>query len=188
MSKYTKERINEIKKFIDVIKDEINKGISPEVYLNSYRLPLNLSVIQAIFGTTFINPNKEGKSVKIKFNHSLANIEELAELSHILDDFIGNVENPFFNQNNEYNDIDEDIDIPANCLINSIPNLEKVNNKKINEYIFGTNSISKMMISGRDIYDLAAVAQKIKKTKIRNTMLLVGGIALVITGGAVAKS
>lgn len=193
MSKYTQKRIEEIQALTTKeIPAAINEGISVDEYLNKYRLTLNLTIIQAIFGAEFITPKKEGKDVKVKFNHKLADVAELSTISHILDDFIGSVENPFICPNvetDDYDDCDEDMDIPA-CIesFTALPELTKVNTKKINEYLFGGVSISKMMLAGKDIYDLAVVAKKIKKTKVRNAMLLIGGIALVVTGGAVATA
>lgn len=186
MSNYTEKRIEEIRTLVTKeIPAAIDAGISIDEYLTKHRVALNLTIIQAIFGAEFSDPKKEGKDCKVKFNHKLADVSELATISHLLDDFIGDIENPFLSPEFESGNGD-DMSIPTCVRSYALPELEKVNNKKVTDYIFGGNAISKMMLTGRDICDLAAVAQKIKKTKVRNTMLLIGGIALVVTGGAVA--
>lgn len=194
MSKYTDKRIEEITSLVTKdIPAAINNGISVDEYLNKYRMTLNLTIIQAIFGAEFEKPKKEGKNAKIKFNHKRADVGDLAIICRLLNDFIGNVESPFLSQNaggDCFSNAGDDMAIPDRiATAPALPELEKVNNKKIYNYIFGSDgraAISKMMLTGMDVYDLATVAKKIKKVKTRNTMLLIGGIALVVTGGTVA--
>jgi hypothetical protein len=190
MSKYTQKRIAEISALtMTDIPAAIDNGVSVEEYLNRYRMTLNLTIIQAIFGAEFAIPKKEGKNYQVKFKHKLANSEEIAMITRAINDFIANVEAPFLSENaaDVFENADDDMSIPTRVgEAPSIPALEKVNNKKIYEYIFGDEGVSKMILTGMDVIELAAVAEKIKKTKNRNTMLLIGGIALVVTGGAIA--
>ena len=192
MSKFTEKRIHEIAALTtNEIPNAINNGISREVY-DQYRMTLNLTVIQAVFGVEFDRPKKDGKPCKIKFNHKVANAGEIATITKLMDDFVSRVENGYISEMMDDADIinDADMIIPTReQFVPALPELEKVTNKKIHEYIFGSDgsaAISKLMISGMDVVEMAAVAEKIKKTKTRNTMLLIGGIALVVTGGAIA--
>lgn len=190
-SRYASERIKEIEELTrNTIPTAIKGGIGVDQYLCQYRMTLNLTIIQAIFGIEF-TPKKDGKMTKVKFKHKLATASELATISRLLNEFISKYEKDFL-YNSEYEcfaDAEDDIDIPNRNIDIPLPTLDKVNNKNINEYIFGTSSkygTSTSLITAMDIYDLAATAEKIKKVKNRNTVLLIGGITLVVAGGAIA--
>lgn len=192
MSKYTQKRIDEIKNLTTVdIPNAIKNEISVDEYLNKYRMTLNLTIIQAVFGCEFDKPKKKD-NYKVKFNHKLPTSDELATITRLINDFVTYVENPFLAKNYSNNECAvqtiEDMEIPVRCEYPNLPELEKVNSKKINEYIFGNNAISMIPIGAMDIVELAAVAEKIKKVKTRNRMLLIGGIAIVLTGGAIATA
>ena len=191
MSKYTEKRIEEIVTLTtNVIPNAMNNGISPDEYLASYRIALNLTIIQAIFGAEFKKPKKDGKNSKVKFNHKLANASELSTITKLLNDFVINYEKAFLNNSTYECFADDDIDIPNRSMeCNSLPTLKKVNGKNIHKFIFGSDNkigTSKVLLTGMDVYDLAATAEKIKKVKNRNTILLIGGITLIVTGGAIA--
>ena len=185
--KYVEERINEIRKLtMDQIPNAINSGIDDiQRYFVEYRIPLNITIIEAVFG--IVVKDDEKKKNKLHFNQKRATTEELSVITHLLNDFIQMVENPFFEGFMTADD-DDDMGIPNDVRCSaSLPTLEKVNNAKIHEYIFSAdNAVTKMTISGSDIIELAAVAEKIKRVKTRNAMLLIGGIALVVTGGVIA--
>lgn len=177
MGKYVEERIKEIERMTLVdIPSHINNGIDIETYIK-YRITLNLTVIQAVFGAE-IEENQ-----KMKFKHRIANSEELLKISHLMNDFVNNYEYKYISFN--VDDDDDDMDIPRQTT-NLIPKLEKVNNKMIKDYVFSDMGISKMFITGLDIYELALTASKIKKTKNRNLMLIIAGITLVVAGGTIA--
>ena len=195
MSKYTVKRIEEITKYMnETIPAAINEGITVQKYLNEHRTTLNLSIIQAIFGAEFIKGENDGDVQKVKINHRPADVTELAQITHLLNDFIANVENPFLASSDEVIVVTEDdMDIPARAsaiAAAALPQINKFNNKNIQNYIFGNDdpgaALSHKMITGMDVYDLAAVAKKIHTHKLRNTMLIIGGVALILTGGIVA--
>ena len=186
MSAFTKNRIDEIISLTTKdIPEAINNGIEFDKYCQC-RMALNLTVIQAVFGVELNRPDEE-KSPKIRFNHRVANAADIATIAKLMDDFVRNVENPYMEVAGGY---DDDMSIPnKEHFIPALPTLEKVNNKKIHDYIFGSDggtAISKLMISGMDVVELSAVAHHVKKIKIRNTMILIGGIALVLIGGGMA--
>ena len=197
MSKFTEKRIAEIESIINNnVTKAFNDGIDIDEYGNQIRTVLNLTVIQAIFGAEFTKPKKDGKSSKVKFNHKLANTKELSKISQLLNTLVA-MEIKYMQEsmNIQDRDIDDDdMDIPERVVTNGyLPTLDKVNKKKINEYIFGkegqdSKAISRLYISGMDVLELAATAEKIHKTKIRNTAIIVGGISLVIIGGVATVS
>jgi len=81
---------------------------------------------------------------------------------------------------------EDDMSIP--CAVEApLPQLEKYNHKNLNGYIFDSvNGVGRRIITSMDILPLASMAEKARKTKNLHTMLIIGGIALVITGTIVA--
>lgn len=185
MSKYTEKKIVEIINIVEKeIPEAVVKGVTIDEYLNKYRFALNSAIIEAIMGCEFITPKKDGKNTKIRFNHKRANQSETVKIFDIINNFIRNFEADFLKDYQSFNEMD-DMSIPTRANDNT-PKLEKFSNKKIHEYIFGSEDsascISRILITPSDIINLTAVAEKIRKHKNRNMMLMIGGIALVVTG------
>ena len=185
MSKYTKKRIDEIRELVtDKLPNAIKNDIEVNDYLSKYRVTLNLTVIQAVFGAEF-EPEKKSSGYKVKYKHKPACQSELVEISRLLHNFIESIEKPYMHLDFE----EDDMSIPVNGSTASLPTLEKVSNKKIKGYIFENhNAVAKAMLNGMDVFELAMVSEKIRKHKMRNIAIIVGGIALVATGGIVAAS
>lgn len=186
--KYVAERIEEIKSMVSTtLPNAINKGIDVNKYLTRCRVPLNLTVIQAVFGAEFKEDEKKG-GYKVKFKHKPASQEELLEISRLLNHYIETVEKPALG----FDDYDEDdMSIPAAVPATTIglPKLEKYSSKNIREYIFDRHdAISKTMLNGMDVFELATVSKKIRKHKNLKIAFVIGGIALVATGGVAAAT
>ena len=190
MSKYTQKRIEEITTLTTIdIPNAIKNGIGLDEYFSKYRITLNLTLIQALIGCEFVAPKKKDGDYKVKCNHKLPDMDEISKIASIMNNYVTTVEEPFLKENafDTIDDEDDDISLPP-VPVSSIPELEKINQKKINEYIFGDVGLSRMVITGMDVIELAAVGRKIKKVKNRNMMLLIGGIALLLAGGGIAAA
>ena len=189
MSKFTKKRIEEIQALTTQhIPEAINRGITNEAY-DELRITLNLTVIQAVFGLEFNFNKKDNKPAKIKYNHKVADSEEVAVIARLMDTFVNFIEKPYFGSDVVIS-ADNDMEIPVKeQMVSVMPALDKVRNKNIHDYIFGNDggaAISRMLLNGMDVVEMAATAKKVKKIKTRNTMLIIGGITLLVTGGIVA--
>lgn len=198
-------RIGEIKVAIDEIKRIVdNPNLTEDDYLKG-RIALNMAVIQALIGAEFQKPKKDGKEYRLKFNGKLPNRNELAEIVTMLNDFIGEVENPFLETlyalpetdaeaEGEVSAEDDDMEIvPEGELcesnVNHIPTVEKWDGKKLKNYIFGydgKSALSRAMLTATDCIRLSAIGEEVRKKQNRNKMLIIGGVALLITGGVVA--
>lgn len=191
-----KNRIESIRKITTVeIPALMNGG---QVDANQYmmkRLELNMSVIQFLIGGDFTEA-KGGKEWKIKFNHKLPSRSDLAEVARIMDDFVANVEAPFMaavQRAATGGDNADDMSIPVNAALEpahvGLPKIEKINSKKLKNYIFGYDgkpAMSRLMLNAADCLEIAVMGEELRKKVNRNRMLIAGGIALLITGGAVA--
>lgn len=158
---------------------EKNPGMDDKEYFQKGRLCLNLLLIETLIGAEFTQSDgKNGKGdYKLKFNHRLPSKSDVADISAIMGEFIKNVENPFMEQFGAA-DEDSNMGIPTASL-----RLEKVNTKSMKDLIFGSGCTTNRMINAIDCVQLAAVGEQLRKKTIRNRVLIVGGIALVITGG-----
>ena len=160
---------------------KINRGITLDEYYD-LRRAINFTVMQAVFGMEIKYKDKTGK-ITTKFNHKPAKIEVLNAIADIIDTYIANIERPFLDA--AKNVVDDDMYIPVISDNHQLSPLEKVNKKSINSYMFGSNGLSDLMINGKDVYAMATEATKIRKTKNRNTVLIIGGITLLLAGGVV---
>lgn len=190
-------RIEGIRKITTQDIPAIMKG--GQVDANQYmmkRLELNMSVIQFLIGGDFTEA-KGGKEWKIKFNHKLPSRSDLAEIARIMEDFVINVEAPFMEAVQcaaAGGGEDDDMSIPINATLEptahvGLPKIEKINTKKLKNYIFGYDgkpAISRLMLNAADCLEIAVMGEELRKKVNRNRMMIVGGIALLITGGAVA--
>jgi len=184
MSKFTKERIAEIDTMISkTIPQAMTKGCTLEEY-HEHRVTLTLTVIQALFGADYIKPKKEGKPLIAKLKHKIADREDVNTITRMIDEFVGTVEVPYLNSISGNTNADDDMDIPATTtpVVSRLPKLDKINSKSLSEYLFGPSGVSKILISGLDVIELAAVAEKVKKINTRNNMILIGSAVLIGVG------
>lgn len=195
MSKnFVKNQIEVIKKMSTVeIPAILATGkVDPQVY-KLKRLQMNMEIIQALIGGEFIEPKKGGKEWKIKFCKKLPNRSELAEIISMVDVFTRTVEDQFLDQLQNATAPAGDMSIPtADLIVNAgseLPKIEKINGKKLRDYIFGYDgkeAISQLMLNASDCMMIAAAGEDLRKKSNRNKMLIVGGIALLLVGGTAA--
>lgn len=192
MSKFVENRIEAAAKIIERITS-MKQGCRAEDYISA-RAELNLEIIQAVIGGKIISKDSKKKGVitKIKYTEKPATKKELAIIINMLSDFECKVENPIiiaFNQKIEQLNDEENMDIiPTIAMIEEadISNLDKVNTKKFNKMIFGTDTSTGILASSRisssNIMELAAYAEDLRKKQNRNKLLIAGGIVLASVG------
>lgn len=190
MSKFVQEQVKEIKRITtEVIPNIIS--IESEAQLENYndaRMQLNKVIIQACIGGEF-KQNKKGDN-HITFTKKLPSKKELAEIVNIIDVFMKTTELPYLKDMSEFTDDADDIEIPNEIeygpIGSGIIEIEKINNKKLTNYIFGKDgneAIMKYILNTSDIIQLASIGEDLRKKRNRNMMLLIGGVALVLAGG-----
>lgn len=191
MSKFVEGCIKDIKRMTKTeIPELINNVELGAAMYEEYRMELNRAIIQACIGGEFTQ-NSKGEN-KIKFNKSLPTTNELAEIISLMDVYVKTVEIPYLNSIDYVgdDDYDEDMSIPNSLEIASagsgIINIDKVNNKKVTNYIFGKNGydpIMKYMLNASDIMKIAAIGVDLRKKTNRNTMIIIGGISIAVAAG-----
>lgn len=196
MSKNIEKRIGEVRDMALMQIPAIlgTNPVNPEDFRNK-RIDMNIAVIQILIGADFDRP-KDGKEWKVKFCHKLPSRAELAQIVQIMDVFAKTVEAPFMVAlaNSSSVKDGEDMGIPPkeSDIINAVsglPRIEKINSKKMKSYIFGYDdheAMAKLMLNAADCMEIAAMGEDLRKKTNRNRMFIVGGIALLITGGTVA--
>lgn len=197
MSKKKTSRIESIRKITTVDIPALMNGdqVDPNQYMVK-RLELNMSVIQLLIGGDFTEA-KDGKEWKIKFNHKLPSRSELAEIARIMEDFVANVETPFMaavQRAASGATGNDDMSIPPQAALDptariGLPKIEKINAKKLKNYIFGYDgkpAMSRLMLNAADCLEIAVMGEDLRKKTNRNRMLIAGGIALLLTGGVAA--
>lgn len=165
-----------------------NNSIIVEEY-RSKRVELNKQLIQVLIGGKFVQSEKTGEW-KVKFNESLPTRSELAEVMKIMEDFVKNVEGPVMDAIIAAATADDGMEIPPREEDNfGLPKIEKINTKKVREYILGgagNDPLYNIMIGVADCMEIAALGEDLRKHQNMNKMLIAGGIVLILTGAAVA--
>lgn len=190
-----KEKIDGIRKMALVdIPAELNANGSTLV-VDQYRqkrIALNMALIQVLIGGTFTKFSRKGTGWNVKFNGKIPNRYELAELMKILETFITTTERPIMDALVNAGASNDDMEIPpSNDITNGsgLPKLEKLNSKKMKEYIFGGSGkdpLYSIMLSVSDCMEIAAAGEALRKKRNMNMMLMAGGIVLLLTGATVA--
>ena len=174
-----------------------NPAMPLDAYLDECRLALNMVAVSALTGGEFVESKKKDgdKKWKVKFDHSLPNKTELLQICDIMNSFIGTVENPFLKRFVIPPEAGEnDMEIPDQgqqpvAFGTNVPKIEKINKKKLESYIFGKDgkpSMCKMLLTSIDCIQIAALGEDLRKKENIDKMLIIGGIALALTGAAVA--
>lgn len=155
-----------------------NPNMDDKTYFQRGRLCLNLLLIETLIGAEItVDSGKNAKGdYKIKFNRRLPTATELATICGIVSKFIKNVEGPFTSKFT-----DDPMGIPED---DSEIELEKINAKSMKDLVFGSGLINRM-INSVNCVQLASIGDQLRKKTIRDRVLIVGGIALVITGGTI---
>lgn len=165
----------------------------PKAY-DAKRIELNFHLIQALCGAELVEAKKAGEQNKMKFIHSLPTKGEIAQICGIVDTFIRDVENPYFVslQQAAAPVEGDDMQIPAQnaqVVHAGVPAIEKVNNKILKNYIFGYDghpALSNIALTAMDCITISAFGEQARKKANMNKMFIIGGIAVVLTAGAVA--
>lgn len=172
---------------------------SPQVTRQQYeakRLELNLHLIQALTGAEVVAPKKAGGSNKMKFCHRLPTKSDIAKIASIVDTYIRDVENPFLSSLPQEvdNNVDEEMGIPSKTCVQiagAVPAIDKVNNKKLNDVIFGydgNRSISSMLLGAMDCIQIAALGEEARERANWTKFFIIGGIALAVVGAGAAAA
>lgn len=190
--RYVKAIIKDIKKLTtDTIPHEIQKGKFEDVnaYISSSRTALNILLVEAMLGCE-IKTKGDGK---VKFNHRLPRKKDIAEVCELLEDFIENVENPLLahltgmiDEDSEETTVVPKFEMKINGKVQRVRMLDKPSNKKLKKEIFDKDMIRNVKIDVNDCLNLASMGEDARNKANRNKMLIVGGIAILITGTAVA--
>lgn len=156
-------------------------GISIDSY-HELRMTMNILIISALLGAEFV-PNKKKNEMKMKSNHMLPTKEEIAVISSILDKFINEVEEPFF-EIAEESISDPDMEIP--CVGGGmIPTkIEKTNKKKVRNVMLGyegNSAISEDYFTAADCIAIAALGEQLRRKQNIQRALIIGGIVIVAT-------
>ena len=147
-------------------------SVSERLYAEA-RVIFNQAVIEACLGAVI-----DGD--KMKFNKKLPDADERTQIIGYVS-HLSETEKILYATNNSGND--DDISVLPMRTGYSVE-LKKINTKAVKEYILGG-----MINSGLDVANtmqLFEIGKKLRKKQHRNMMLLVGGIAILITGAAVA--
>lgn len=131
------------------------------------RIQFNILILEATFGFNY------ERDSKIKFNKKLPTDAQVIEIVRLVNTVCTSIENV-----SDPNDINN---IPNDC---NVPHLEKINYKNVTKYITGNqegSGILSQAITAIDVLELVSIGKALRKKQIQNRMLLIGGIALLIT-------
>lgn len=190
MSKFVQEQVKEIERLTTIVIPDIIKVESADQAdnYNDARMQLNKVIIQACIGGEF-KQNKKGNN-SIAFTKKLPSVKELAEIVNMMDVFMKTTELPYLKEMTTISDNEDDIEIPSEIeygpVGSGIIEIENINSKKLRNYIFGKDgneAIMKYILNTSDIIQLVSIGKDLRKKRNRNMMLMIGGIALVVTGG-----
>lgn len=194
--KFVEERINNIRTLATKDIPAIVKGetVDCQVY-NEARCVLNNHLIQALIGGEFVENKKGPEHHNIRFCHALPTRQELSEIVQIMDIFTKTVEMPFMEELYASDDPDDMNIPPRNSNLShafagsGINKIEHITAKNLKNYVFGYDgqvALIEIMLSAADCMQIAAMGEDLRKRTNRNKMLIIGGIALVVTGGIAA--
>ena len=181
------DRINEIATLTtSTLPQAMASGIDIEEYFNIHRRALNLTLFQTLLGCEFIPSKKDPYTYDVKTSiRKLPTMDDELTIARLIKQFRA-IENDYIKSNAVDPSLleDDDMAIP----VETIPHPEKINKKSLQEYIFGNNGISNMMIDEMDVFELAAIGNKIRKKKMRNMLIVIGGATLLLTGGGIVAA
>lgn len=199
MSKFVKTRIEAANKVMKDIEVMVNNKPDFQEYL-TMRSELNIQLIQAVVGGKLIQKEskKNGVINKIRFSEKLPTTSELSEICSLLETFIEETEQPYIYAMSkklseaESDDMEIDVPIPMIHIAANVGKIDKINASKMNECIFGNSSeygiAASSRINEKDIMELAANAEKLRKHQNRNKAFIIGGITLLAVGGGITAA
>lgn len=195
MSKNNKsqELLNEIRAFaLEKIPAKISAGeiASETEYYRECRLPLNVMLTEFGAAVEFEQPKDANGRCKIKSTHSLPTNKQLAEACEIIDKYIIDTESDIIDSFVQLSKDEDDMAIPAAGNLESvvdvnIESIDKINNKKMINYVFGYDgqpAICKMLLDSTDLVKIAAIGEDLRKKRNRDRALIIGGIVLAVAG------
>lgn len=148
------------------------------------RRELNMLIISELWG---IKVKKVNNVPHIKFRGKSITAQRFSELQTNLTNFIENVEKPLMGQFKELTHQAEEMEIPFSVYeIQTVPKLEKVTEKILDEIVFGHNgreSILNIMIDINDLVELMKLGEVIKMKKEMKKKIIIGTLVVVAVAG-----
>ena len=192
-NKRVEEMVNEIRSFaLGQIPAKIKAGEieSERDYFMECRLPLNIMIIQALTGIEFEQAKDANGKCKIKSTHPLPTTSQISEIAEIVEAYITNTESAIMDSFEVQISEDDDMAIPAAGNLESvvdirIESIEKINNKKMINSVFGyegQTAICKMLIDVSDVVKIASIGEDLRKKRNLNRTLIIGGVVLAVAG------
>ena len=188
----SQELLNEIRSFaLDKIPAMINAGeiTSETAYYKECRLPLNVMMTEFGAAVEFEQAKDANGKCKIKSTHARPTNKQLAEGCEIIDRYIADTESAIIDSFVQLSE-DDDMVIPAAGNLESvvdinIESIDKINNKKMINYVFGYDgqpAICKMLLDSTDLIKIAAMGEDLRKKRNRDRALIIGGVVLAVAG------
>lgn len=180
MGKYVKELIGKIERMTAIeLPSLVQYGNTREYQCK--RQELNKLIISAAFGAEI----KEGDKEKIKFNHSMPSIEELKKICDLLDNYIRLYESRIFTAED-----DDDMGDPMSnnmLMVQNVSYNSKVSTKNVRNFISGNSGPAVILnyLNGKDVMELAAVGQELRKKQNITKTIIIGGITIAIVAGVI---
>ncbi len=202
-SKHNDKMVAMIKELCEVrIPTEIRKLTPDETgrvaYMSVCRFALNNALVEFALGCE-IDVEPDGS--KVKFNKPLPRTKDVAAVAAILSEFMQQWENPLmanFNASAPVAQPAPDMEIPpenapaaANPMIGAMPRkrimmIEKADNKHIAKVLKQKAILGYDLLDAADIMQLVSMGEEARKKSNRNKALIIGGVAILLTGAAVA--
>lgn len=187
MANFTETRIEQLTAEINNVSAKINAGDIHKSEYEKARMTINSLAIEAAVGGVLKSVKKDTE-LKLCLNKKKPTQQQIATIVGLIEDFCYGVESAYMAQTCNPDITNDDLSIPdvsgnGNSMIVSP---EKPKHKDLEEIIFGSDGILYRPLTGREIIDLAAIAEVYRKR--RNTVLGIAigvGGALVIAGTAI---
>ena len=182
MSKFFETKMIAIEQHISHLT-AMTAGEDKDVEFDEYyqtRFNMNINIVEVVFGAT-INLEKN----TIKFNRPLPSTAELARLFQLFDEFYTDVEEPIMDKFLESANPSVDSMYVEPC----IPVFNKIKVKKVKSAVLEGSAENPFSIVGQmftrgNLIEMAALAERTRKTLRRNQVIIIGGIALAVAAAA----
>ena len=184
MTNYVNNKIEEMNGLISQLKVAANGGCGRAEY-EKIRLQINSVAIEAACGGE-IKParsKKGGNEVKILLTKKAPSQVQVAEIVGLMEELCYSIEAPYMSSVNEDEET-SDLEIPdtTSCSIIDTVSPEKMKKKEMEDLLFGSDGLLYRPISGREIIELAAIADEYRKKRNRVIAIsvAVGGTAILV--------
>lgn len=169
-------------------------------YMNKCRFALNDALIEFALGCNI--DLSDGGKISVKFNENLPKNDAIAQAATILSIFIQNYEQPLMARFNAANLAPQaaaagDMEIPADPAAAAAPQaqvlqnkhvlmISKIDNKHLAKVLKRNGVLGADLLDAADLMTLCAYGEKARKKANRNKALIIGGVAILLTGTAIA--